>query len=160
VFFGGPETLNCQKIASLGDGQYVPILTIGPLSPSGFQYLCKDSNIPYSQEALTLVEKQTGLWPTRIFKEAGPLQQGELYGSSTDLKEFVVLVQKLSHAGSVRLSEVEEYATLDEISFTEPLPDIAHAAVRLGLLLDDGEQRYRLPIGFAKLLDSGGIRHD
>ena len=160
VFFGGPDTFDCQTLATLGEGTTIPLLTLGPLSENGFQYLCQDANVPHPPEAVALAEAITGLWPSRVLKEGDPISDSDLYGSSSDLKALVNLVHKLSQGGPVRLAEVEEYATLGEPEFAASPSDIARAAVRLGLLLDDGEQRYRVPNAFSRLLEAGGVRHD
>ena len=160
VFFGGPDTFDCQTLATLAEGTTIPLLTLGPLSENGFQYLCQDANVPHSPEAVALAEATTGLWPSRVLKEGEPIADSDLYGCSSDLKALVNLVHKLSQGGPVRLAEVEEYATLGEPEFAASPSDIARAAVRLGLLLDDGEQRYRVPNAFARLLEAAGFRHD
>jgi hypothetical protein len=95
-----------------------------------------------------------------VLTEGEPIADSDLYGSSSDLKALVNLVHKLSQGGPVRLAEVEEYATLGEPEFAASPSDIARAAVRLGLLLDDGEQRYRVPNAFSRLLEAEGVRHD
>ena len=149
--------MDCNTLATLGEPLDIPVLTLGPLTDNGFRYLCGEANVPDTVEAVAVAEAKTGLWQLRALNEGEPLREDDVFGKSEELVSVVNLVHRLSQGSAVRLSEIEEYASLGEPKFQASAANVVRSAVRLGLLLDEGEQGYRIPNAFARLLESGGL---